>query len=116
MVICKGEQMFYSVTTVDIVPEMLDEVVLAAKTLSQHVQNETGYVEYRLLKLDDDDSDDGNDTKSGIVFFEIWQTKEDFIAHVAAGSVVGSPLNEFGKVMARAEQGDSLHFGAQPLT
>jgi quinol monooxygenase YgiN len=92
---------------VTVAPDKIEQIVAAAEALAESTRKEPGCVSYNLLQ-----PCDANDT---VIFSEIWEKFDDFMAHVALGETEGTSLNEFGKVMMPATIGEPQHWLSNTL-
>jgi quinol monooxygenase YgiN len=99
--------MVHSIMVVTVDPGKIEQIVAAATTLAESTRREPGCLSYNLLQP--------RDSKNTVIFLEMWETFENFLAHVALGETEGTPLNQFGKVMMPATIGEPQHWLSNTL-
>lgn len=82
--------MYQCVSIITAKPECVETVIQAASGLVKSSCLEKGLVYYNLLR--------SSDTPNVLLLIEKWESREDFLAHVAHAGEPGDRVFEFGRV------------------
>lgn len=99
--------MYQCISVVKAKPESVQTIIDAAAKLVEISRPQKGNIYYNLLRSSDD--------PNTVILIEKWETKEDFLGHVAHADTPGDPVFEFGAIAAPNSAEPPMIFNCEVL-
>ena len=94
-----------SVSHVD--PAKVERILEAARVLAKETRSQHGNLSYNVVKPEGRDDN--------LIVTERWETKEDFLGHVANADKEGDMVFEFGKLMGECSIAEAELYPSEVL-